>query len=56
MDTRDLHDKGLKLRREMFGRDAVEQRMTARCQQPISFPRRISAPGLCTLTLYASFT
>ena len=29
MDTRDLHDKGLKLRREMFGRDAVEQRMTA---------------------------
>src|SRR6201988_1672164 len=29
MDTRDLHDKGLKLRREMFGRDAVEQRTTA---------------------------
>jgi 4-carboxymuconolactone decarboxylase len=29
MDTRDLHDKGLKLRREMFGRDAVEQRMAA---------------------------
>jgi alkylhydroperoxidase/carboxymuconolactone decarboxylase family protein YurZ len=29
MDTRDLHDKGLKLRREMFGRDAVEQRMNA---------------------------
>jgi 4-carboxymuconolactone decarboxylase len=29
MDTRDLQDKGLKLRREMFGRDAVEQRMTA---------------------------
>jgi len=29
MDTRDLHDKGLKLRREMFGRDAVEQRMSA---------------------------
>src|SRR5215472_6040802 len=29
MDTRDLHDKGMKLRREMFGRDAVEQRMTA---------------------------
>src|SRR6266540_5653510 len=29
MDTRDLHDKGLKLRREMFGPDAVEQRMTA---------------------------
>src|SRR5262249_60558829 len=29
MDTRDLHDKGLELRREMFGRDAVEQRMSA---------------------------
>src|SRR5262249_37564793 len=29
MDTRDLHDKGLKLRREMFGRDTVEQRMNA---------------------------
>ena len=29
MDTRDLHDKGLKLRREMFGRDAVEQRTSA---------------------------
>jgi len=29
LDTRDLHDKGLKLRREMFGRDAVERRMTA---------------------------
>ena len=29
MDTRDLHDKGLKLRREMFGREAVEQRMNA---------------------------
>src|SRR5262249_61592133 len=29
MDMRDLHDKGLKLRREMFGRDAVEQRMNA---------------------------
>src|SRR5215468_4422847 len=29
MDTRDLHDKGLKLRREMFGRDAVEQRRNA---------------------------
>jgi 4-carboxymuconolactone decarboxylase len=29
MDTRDLHDKGLKLRREMFGREAVEQRTNA---------------------------
>ncbi|MGA7486635.1 MAG: carboxymuconolactone decarboxylase family protein [Xanthobacteraceae bacterium] len=29
MDTRDLHEKGLKLRREMFGHDAVEQRMNA---------------------------
>ena len=29
MDTRDLHDKGLKLRREIFGREAVEQRMNA---------------------------
>ena len=29
MDVRDLHDKGLKLRREMFGAAAVEQRMNA---------------------------
>jgi 4-carboxymuconolactone decarboxylase len=29
MDTRDLYDKGLKLRREMFGDEAVEQRMRA---------------------------
>jgi 4-carboxymuconolactone decarboxylase len=29
MDTRDLHDKGLKLRSDMFGADAVEQRMKA---------------------------
>ena len=29
MDTRDMHDKGLKPRREMFGRDAVDQRMNA---------------------------
>jgi 4-carboxymuconolactone decarboxylase len=29
MDTRDLYDKGLKLRREMFGDEAVEQRMQA---------------------------
>jgi 4-carboxymuconolactone decarboxylase len=29
MDTRDLADKGLKLRQEMFGKEAVEQRMTA---------------------------
>jgi 4-carboxymuconolactone decarboxylase len=29
MDTRDLYDKGLKLRREMFGGEAVEQRMQA---------------------------
>src|SRR5207244_6057761 len=28
-DLRDLHDKGLKLRREIFGREAVEQRMNA---------------------------
>ena len=29
MDTRDLNDKGLKLRREMFGDDAVDKRMKA---------------------------
>jgi 4-carboxymuconolactone decarboxylase len=29
MDTSDLYDKGLKLRREMFGDEAVEQRMRA---------------------------
>jgi 4-carboxymuconolactone decarboxylase len=29
MDTRDLADKGRKLREEMFGKDAVEQRMQA---------------------------
>jgi 4-carboxymuconolactone decarboxylase len=29
MDTRDLYDKGLKLRREMLGRDAVDARMSA---------------------------
>ena len=29
MDTRELADKGLRLRQEMFGKDAVEQRMTA---------------------------
>jgi 4-carboxymuconolactone decarboxylase len=29
MDIRDLADKGLKLRKEMFGEAAVEQRMTA---------------------------
>jgi 4-carboxymuconolactone decarboxylase len=29
MDTRDLREKGLKLRKEMFGDDAVEQRMKA---------------------------
>jgi 4-carboxymuconolactone decarboxylase len=29
MDEKDLHDRGLKLRTEMFGRDAVEKRMTA---------------------------
>jgi 4-carboxymuconolactone decarboxylase len=29
MDTRDLADKGLQLRQEMFGKDAVEQRMKA---------------------------
>jgi len=29
MDTQDLHDRGLKLRREMFGREAVEKRMNA---------------------------
>ncbi len=29
MDTKDLADKGLKLRQEMFGADAVEQRMKA---------------------------
>jgi 4-carboxymuconolactone decarboxylase len=29
MDEKDLHDRGLKLRIEMFGRDAVEKRMNA---------------------------
>ena len=29
MDTRDLADKGLKLRKELFGEKAVEQRMNA---------------------------
>jgi 4-carboxymuconolactone decarboxylase len=29
MDTRELREKGLKLRREMFGHEAVEQRMSA---------------------------
>jgi 4-carboxymuconolactone decarboxylase len=29
MDDKDLHDRGLKLRTEMFGRDAVEKRMNA---------------------------
>jgi 4-carboxymuconolactone decarboxylase len=29
MDTQDLHDRGLELRIGMFGRDAVEKRMSA---------------------------
>jgi 4-carboxymuconolactone decarboxylase len=29
MDDKDLHDRGLKLRMEMFGREAVEKRMNA---------------------------
>lgn len=29
MDTRELSDKGLKLRQDMFGKDAVEHRMDA---------------------------
>jgi 4-carboxymuconolactone decarboxylase len=29
MDTRELSDKGLKLRQDMFGKDAVAQRMNA---------------------------
>ena len=29
MDTQDLHDRGLKLRTDMFGSEAVEKRMTA---------------------------
>src|SRR5580704_3474330 len=29
MDTRELGERGLKLRREMFGNDAVEKRMNA---------------------------
>ena len=29
MDTRELHDRGLKLRTDMFGREAVEKRMNA---------------------------
>jgi len=29
MDTKELHDRGLKLRKELFGETAVEQRMKA---------------------------
>jgi len=29
MDNKDLHERGLKLRIDMFGRDAVEKRMNA---------------------------
>jgi 4-carboxymuconolactone decarboxylase len=29
MDTQELHDRGLKLRTEMFGREAVEKRVAA---------------------------
>jgi 4-carboxymuconolactone decarboxylase len=29
MDEKDLHERGLKLRTDMFGRDAVEKRMNA---------------------------
>lgn len=29
MDTRELHDRGLKLRKELFGAKAVEERMNA---------------------------
>ena len=29
MDNKDLHERGLKLRIDMFGRDAVEKRMSA---------------------------
>ena len=29
MDEKELHDRGLKLRIDMFGRDAVERRMSA---------------------------
>src|SRR5712692_2349649 len=29
MDDKDLHERGLKLRIDMFGREAVEQRMSA---------------------------
>jgi 4-carboxymuconolactone decarboxylase len=29
MDTQDLHDRGLELRRKMFGRAAVDKRMNA---------------------------
>jgi 4-carboxymuconolactone decarboxylase len=29
MDTRDLYEKGLKLRRQMFGKEAVDKRMNA---------------------------
>jgi 4-carboxymuconolactone decarboxylase len=29
MDDKDLYDRGLKLRMEMFGRDAVEKSMNA---------------------------
>src|SRR4029453_4404847 len=29
MDTQELHDRGLELRSELFGREAVEKRMNA---------------------------
>ena len=29
MDVQDLHDRGLKLRVEMFGREAVDKRINA---------------------------
>ena len=50
MDDKDLYDRGLKLRMDMFGRDAVEKRMNAfgefgrRCSTS-STPMRMATSG-----------
>ena len=58
MDEKDLHDRGLKLRIDMFGRDAVEKRI-AENKLPLSgleiFHGRLKRPHLglgsfCTQT------
>ena len=47
MDVRDLHDKGLKLRREMFGDAAVEQRMNAFRRVRRAVATRIASRPTC---------